>query len=187
MNLFLFFLKNKKIYYFLEINCNEESLYANRSLCYKNLGKYKLGLYDINRAIEICPRNIKYLKRLMNIQMMYGNFGDCHMIINKCINLEPREPEHKKDLENIEKAIKDYESLDEIINKKDFQKAEEISERLLKECSEFLSLKIIYIKILLENLKLNEAVNFISNKISQEERTDEIDYYLALAFYYDGQ
>ena len=119
--------------------------------------------------------------------MIYGNFGDCHVIINKCINLEPREPEHKKDLENIEKAIKDYESLDELINKKDFQKAEEISERLLKECSEFLSLKIIYIKILLENLKLNQAVNFISNKISQEERTDEIDYYLALAFYYDGQ
>jgi len=119
--------------------------------------------------------------------MIYGNFGDCYIILNKCINIEPREPEHKTDLSNIEKKIKEFESIDELINKKEFIKAEEIAEKLLKDCSEFKSLKITYIKILLENLKLNEAIIFITSKISQDEKNDEIDYYLALAFYYDGQ
>lgn len=119
--------------------------------------------------------------------MIYGNFGDCHMIVNKCINLEPREPEHRTDLHNIERAIKEYESIDELIVKREFKKAEEIAEKLLKECTEFLALKVTYVKLLLENLKLTEAINFITSKITQDEKNDEIDYYLALAFYYDGQ
>ena len=141
----------------------------------------------MNKSLEINPRNTKYLKRLMNIHLIFGNFGDCHMIITKCINLEPREPEHQTDLYKIEKIIKDYESIEELINKKDFAKAEEICAEILKESSEFTILKITYLKLLLENLKLNEAINYISHNISQDERSDEIDYYLALAFYYDGQ
>lgn len=151
------------------------------------MGKLKLSLYDLNKALEINPKNVKYLKRLSNLHMMYGNFGDCHMILNKCINLEKSELEHKTDLNNINRMIKEYESIDELINKKDFVKAEEIAEKLLKDCTEFLALKKIYITLLLENLKLNEAIIFITSKISHDEKCDEIDYYLALAFYYDGQ
>lgn len=146
-----------------------------------------MSLYDVNKALEINPRNVKYIKRLMNIHMIYGNFGDCHILITKSIYLEPRETEHKKDLYNIEKTIKDYESIEELIIKKEFKKAEEIAEKLLKESTAFTALKLSYIKLLLENLKLNEAITFITSKISQDEKNDEIDYLLALAFYYDGQ
>ena len=119
--------------------------------------------------------------------MIFGNFGDCFFIINKCINLEPKEHEHRTELNHIQKTIRDFESIEELIKKKEFVKAEEISEKLLKECLEFNALKITYIKVLIENLKLVEAIKFIISKISQEEKNDEIEYFLALAFYYDGQ
>jgi hypothetical protein len=72
--------------------------------------------------------------------------------MQKCLNLEPKELEHKNDLDAVQKKILNYELIDENINKKDFVKAEELAEKLLKDCTEFTSLKITYIKILLENL-----------------------------------
>ena len=119
--------------------------------------------------------------------MIYGNLGDSLNIFDKCTNLEPREPEHKKDLENIKKKILDCELIEEKFTKKDFVKAEEISQKILKDCTEFLSLKITYIKCLIENLKLTEAIKYILTYISNDEKTDETDYLLALSFYYDGQ
>jgi predicted Zn-dependent protease len=119
--------------------------------------------------------------------MIYGNFGESLAILQKCINLEPREPEHKNEHEAMQRKINSYEIMEESVNKKDFEKAEEIAEKLVKECTEFLALKTTYIKILLENLKLQEAIKFIMQKISSDEKNDEIDYLLALAFYYDGQ
>ena len=109
------------------------------------------------------------------------------MILNKCVNLEPKELTHKTELKNMEKNISDYESIDEKIKKGDFKEAEEKIEKILKESTEFLSLKITYLKVLLENVKLTEAINFIVNKFTKDEKTDECDYLLALAFYYDGQ
>lgn len=169
------------------MNSNEESLYANRSLCYKYLSKYKLSLYDLNKALEINPRNIKYLKRLSQIHVLYGNLGESLNIMNKCINLEPRNPEHKNELDTIQKKIYDYELLDENIDKKDFVKAEQLADKLLKDCTEWIALKIKYIQILLQNIKLNEAIKYILNSIKADEKNDEVEYYLALAFYYDGQ
>lgn len=172
---------------FPDLNSNEESLFANRSLCYKNLGKYKLSLYDLNKALEIAPRNTKYLKRLANIHMIYGNLGESFTILQKCVNLEPKDQDHKNELDSIQKKIYNTELIEECMNKKDFVKAEELAEKLVKECTEFLSLKTNYVKILIENLKLQEAIKFIMNNFTQDEKNDEIDYLLALSFYYDGQ
>ncbi len=169
------------------MNSNEEALYANRSLCYKNLQKYKMSLYDLNKAIDINPKNIKYLKRLVGLHTLYGNFGDCVMILQKCVNLEPKDSTHKTELKNMEKLISDYESIDEKMKKNDFKEAEEKIGKILKESSEFLSLKITYVKVLIENLKLIDAINFLVKKFTTDEKTDECDYLLALAFYYDGQ
>lgn len=119
--------------------------------------------------------------------MIYGNFGESLSIFQKCINLEPREPEHKNELEAIQRKINNYELMEESVTKRDFIKAEEIAEKLVKDCTEFFALKTTYIKILLENLKLQEAIKFIMNNISSDEKNDEIDYLLALGFYYDGQ
>ncbi len=119
--------------------------------------------------------------------MTYGNLGESLSILQKCINLEPKEPEHKNEYEAIRKKITNYELMEENVNKRNFEKAEEIAEKLVKECTEFLTLKTTYIKILLENLKLQEAIKFIIQNISSDEKNDEIDYLLGLAFYYDGQ
>ena len=146
-----------------------------------------MSQYDLNKALEIAPRNTKYLKRLANIQMLYGNLGESLCIMQKCINLEPKEPDHKAELDAIQKKIFNYEIIEECFNKKDFVKAEELAEKLVKECTEFLTMKIIYVKILIENMKLQEAIKFLLSNISAEEKTDETDYLLALAFYYDGQ
>ena len=146
-----------------------------------------MSLYDLNKALEIAPRNTKYLKRLANIQMLYGNLGESLNIMQKCVNLEPREPEHKAELEAIQKKIYNYELIEECFNKKDFVKGEEFAEKLVKECTEYLALKILYVKILIENLKLQEAIKFLLSHISPDEKNDETDYLLALAFYYDGQ
>lgn len=146
-----------------------------------------MSLYDLNKAIEINPKNIKYLKRLVALQTLFGNFGDCVMILQKCINFEPKESTHKTELNNMEKMIKDYEKIEEKIQKKEFKEAEEIIEKILKEATEFLSLKITYLKVLIENVKLTEAINYIIGNFSQDEKTDEVDYLLALSFYYDGQ
>ena len=146
-----------------------------------------MSLYDLNKAIDINPKNIKYLKRLVALQTLYGNFGDCLMILQKCMNLEPKEYSHKTEYKNMEKLIKDYESIDEKVEKKDFKEAEEKIQKILKDSTEFLSLKVTYVKVLIENLKLIDAITFIVQKFTPDEKTDEIDYLLALSFYYDGQ
>lgn len=119
--------------------------------------------------------------------MIYGNLGESLLILNKCINLDPSNPEHRKDYDDIQKKIYDYEKMEEDFNKKEFTRAEEYAEKLLKECCEFTALKIYYIKILIEKVKLTEVIKFIMHSINHDEKNEEIEYYLALAFYYDGQ
>ena len=146
-----------------------------------------MSLYDLNKAIDISPKNIKYLKRLVGLQTLYGNFGDCIMILQKCSNLEPREPVHKTELRAMEKNVKELEIIEEKMKKNEYKDAEEKIEKILKDSSEFLSLKITYIKTLIANLKLTGAINYIMKKFTNEEKNDEVDYLLALALYYDGQ
>jgi DnaJ homolog subfamily C member 7 len=59
---------------------------------------------------------------------------------------------------------------------------------LIKDCTEFTQLKIIYVESLLNNCKINEAIDFLINKLTNDEKNnDEFEYLLALAFYYDGK
>jgi len=146
-----------------------------------------MSLYDLNKAIDISPKNIKYLKRLVGLQTLYGNFGDCIMILQKCVNLEPKEPAHKTELRAMEKQIKELEVIEEKMKMNQYKEAEEKIEKILKESSEFLSLKITYVKVLIENLKLVDAINYTMRKFTKDEKNDEVDYLLALALYYDGQ
>lgn len=174
----------------IELNSNEETLYGNRSLCYKALGssKYKLAMYDLNNAIKLNPKNTKYLKRLAQLQVLFGNFGDAEHLLQKCVNLEPHDSSHQTELNNVKKINTKYESLLEYYTKKDWARCLEVIEPIVKECTEFSHLKIIYIETLLNNVKLTEAIDFIINKVSSNERTnEEFDYLLALGFYYDGK
>jgi tetratricopeptide (TPR) repeat protein len=169
----------------LELNSNEETLYGNRSNCYKSTGKLKLAKYDLNKALQINPKNTKNLKRLANIHILTGSLGEAGILIQKCINFEPKDSTHILDLNKVQSLLKNYEKLKE--KQQDSNKSEELAQKLLIECTDWTEIKIIYIEALLNNVKLAEATHFLAHKLNQEESTsDEFQYLLCLAFYYDG-
>ena len=109
------------------------------------------------------------------------------MLLQKCCNLEPRDSSYKTELEKVQKLINDFSSLTEFQNKEDWVRVEEICDKLLKETTSMQNLNIIYIKALLNNVKLTEALSFIE-KLDNNERSSNPDYkyYAALGLYYDG-
>ena len=171
----------------LNINPNEETLWGNRSQCYKALGKLKQAKFDLQKALEINPKNIKNIKRLATIQTMTGNFGEAEQLYQRCVNLEPRDLSHSRDLNKIRNLIKDWETLKDNFDKENYTKCEEICNKMIVECSHCLELKKMFIHSLLNNVKLKEALNFINNLTSDDRMDDEIQYYLILTYYYDGQ
>lgn len=119
---------------------------------------------------------------------MYGNLGEAEILLNKAITIEPREHQHITDLRNLKGLIELNDELHKYFEKKEFEKVEEIAHKLLEKCPEYSHCKIWYLEALLENLKINQVVSFISTKLNDEEKNnDEFDYLLALAFYYDGK
>ena len=93
----------------IELNSSEETLYGNRALCYKSVNKFRQAMYDLNNAIKLNPKNTKYLKRLAQLHILYGNFGDAELLLQKCVNLEPRDTSHISDFDNCKKLIKNFE------------------------------------------------------------------------------
>jgi tetratricopeptide (TPR) repeat protein len=171
----------------LNSNSNEETLWGNRSQCYKAIGKIKQAKIDLQRALEINPKNVKNIKRLANIHTMSGNFGEAEQLQQRCVNLEPRDLTHSRDLNRVRTLIKDWETLKDNFEKENYTKCEEIGSKMLAECSHCLELKKMYIHSLLNNVKLKEALNFITNLSSEDKMDDEIQYYLILTYYYDGE
>jgi DnaJ homolog subfamily C member 7 len=146
-------------------------------------------MYDLNKAVELSPKNTKYLKRLALLHLSIGNFGNAENLLQKCINLEPRDSTHVADLNRVKEYIKNYETLIEVKGKQeDWKRCEEICDKLFKEITDFTQLKIIYVEILLESVKIQEALNFIMSKLTPEERSsEEFEYLTTLALYYDGK
>ena len=170
------------------MNSNQETLYGNRSQCYKAIGKLKLAKLDLNKALDINPKNTKNLKRLATVNTMTGNLGEAEQLYQKCVNLEPRDLSHSTDLNKVRSLINDWESLCENFEKENFVKCEEIGSRLLKSCSEYSELKKLYVQCLLNNVKLIDSINFLSTKLNNDEKQDDdFKYYTILAYYYNGQ
>jgi len=145
-------------------------------------------MYDLNKAVELNPKNTKYLKRLALLHLSIGNFGNADNLLQKCINLEPKDSTHLVDHNKVKEHIKNYESLIEFKGKEDWKRCEELCDKLLKEITDFTALKAIYVEILLENVKIQEALNFITSKLTSEERSnEEFEYLTLLALYYEGK
>jgi tetratricopeptide (TPR) repeat protein len=177
-----------KINYNIDINPDEETLFGNRSNCYKLTGKLKLAKYDLNKALQIKPKNTKNLKRLANIHILTGNLGEAEILIQKCINFEPKDPSHTADLTKVQTLLKNYERVKEYHEKQDYTSSEELAAKMLQDCAEWSEIKQMYIESLLHNVKLPEATKFLVSKLTPEESNkDEFQYLLCLTFYYDGQ
>ena len=75
-------------------------MFSNRATCLKLIGKYKQAINDFKKALELAPRNTKNIKKLANVYVVMGNFGEAEILLQKCINLEPEDStnttEHNK-------------------------------------------------------------------------------------------
>ena len=183
---------NEAIEYYeraIKINNTIEVLYSNKGTCEKCLKNYRQAIKDYKKALEINPKNTKNLNRLASVYIIVGNLGEAKIIQQKALNLEPNNSVYKDQMNIIAKIIEDEEKMQEKIKEQKFDDAEEICKRLIEKVPEFIDLKKHYIKILLENVKIQDTLAYISQKVSAEDkmRDEEFNYLTALTLYFDGQ
>ena len=173
----------------LKINNSIEVLYSNKGTCEKCLKKYKESIRDYKKALEINPKNTKNLNRLASVLIIVGNLGEAKITQQKALNFEPNNSIYKEQMSTIEKIIEDEQKMKEKIDEQKFDEAEEVCKKLIEKVQDFSDLKKYYIKILIENVKLTEALAFITKEINFEDKMkdQEFDYLIALTLYYDGQ
>lgn len=148
-----------------------------------------MAINDLNAALKLNPKNTKNIKRLAGVYVMIGNYGEAEILLQKCKNLEPKDQTHESELSKLQGKIKDLESINEFKTKEDWPRVEEICTKLIKDSPGFTSIKPTFVEALLQNVKLIDAIEFLTNKVTPDERhsSDEFDYLLALALYYDGK
>ena len=173
----------------IRINNSIEVLYSNKGTCEKCLKNYKQAIKDYKKALELNPKNTKNLNRLASVYLIVGNFGEAKIIQQKALNLEPNNSVYKDQMKVIEKVIEDEEKMKEKIREQKYDDAEEICKRIIEKVPEFSDLKKDYIKILLENVKIQDALAYIGQKVTAEDkmRDEEFNYLTALTLYFDGQ
>ena len=173
----------------IKINSSIEVLYSNKGTCEKCLKKYKEAIRDYKKALEINPKNTKNLNRLASVYIIVGNLGEAKITQERALNFEPNNSVFKEQMSTIEKVIQDEEKMREKIKEQKFDEAEEVCKKLIEKVSDFTDLKKQYIKILIENVKLQDAISYIHREINFEDKIkdSEIDYLTALTLYYDGQ
>jgi len=183
---------NEAINYYeraIKINNTIEVLYSNKGTCEKMLKNYKQAIKDYKKALEINPKNTKNLNRLASVYIIVGNFGEAEMNQQKALNLEPNNSVYKEQMNTIKKILEDEQKLREKLKEQKFDDAEEICKRLIEKAPAFTDFKKEYIQILLENVKLQDTLAYISKEVNAEDKmkNEEFDYLTALTLYYDGQ
>jgi DnaJ family protein C protein 7 len=172
----------------LAINSNIEVLYSNRGTCRKCLKQYSDAIKDYKKALEINPKNTKNINRLASVYIITGNIGEAKILQEKALNLEPYNSTYREQMTTIEKILEDEIKLEDKIKEKKFEDAEEVCKRLIEKVSDFSNFKLKYIQVLMENVKLTEALQYINKEVTYEDKKNEqFDYLTALCLYYDGQ
>ena len=173
----------------IKLNDSIEVLYSNKGTCEKMLKQYKQAINDYNKSLELNPKNAKNLHRLASVYILIGEIGQAKIIQEKALNLEPYNSTYKEQMESIVKIINDTERLNDKIKQENYGDAEEICKNLIEKVPEFCDFKIKYIQILLENVKLKEALTYINNNVNPSDKlkNKDFEYFTTLALYYDGQ
>ena len=173
----------------IKLNPNQEVLYSNKGTCEKCLKEYKEAIRDYEKALEINPKNTKNMNRLASVYIIKGKIGDAKIMQEKALNLEPYNSTFREQMTSIEKILEDEVKLEDKIKDKKFEDAEEVCKRLIEKVSDFSELKLKYIQVLIENVKLTDALQYINKEINFEDKknNEQFDYLTALCLYYDGQ
>jgi hypothetical protein len=120
--------------------------------------------------------------------MATGELAEAEIYLKRCTEIEPESESHKEELRSIRELIVDYEELNKAKFTKDYKKCETLSYKLLQKCTDNQSIKLIYIESSLNNCKIQQALDFLKNKLSDDEkRNEEFEYLLCNAYYYDGK
>ena len=143
----------------LDINSSIEVLYSNKGTCKKCLKEYKDAINDYKKALELNPKNTKNMNRLASVYIITGQIGEAKLLQEKALNLEPNNSTYREQMATIEKILEDETKLNDKINEKKFEDAEEVCKRMIEKVSDFSELKLKYIKILIENVKLKLELN----------------------------
>ena len=172
----------------MDFSPNEPSLFGNRGTCLKLLKKYKESLNDYKKAVSLAPTNTNYMKKLSSVYIIFGNFGDSKILLEKCVNLDRNDSNNQSELNRVNKLISDFDKITEKKNDGNWFEVEELSKKMLEETNAFVALKKIYIESLIENCKLKECIDFIKNEVTKEEKENDPDFnfQLAKSYYYKG-
>jgi tetratricopeptide (TPR) repeat protein len=167
---------------------NQDSSYSNRGLCYLSIGKYNEAKSDLNKAINLNSKNIKALKRLAHVHLLLAEFSEAEIFLKRCLDVEPEDIRHKDDLVLVKYLKEMYSDLNKAKFILDYKKSEFLSEKLLEKCKECTKLKSIYVESLLHNCKATQALDYMKKNLTDEEkRKEEFEYFLCLAYSYDGK
>ena len=120
----------------IKINPDIEVLYSNKGTCEKCLKDYKQAVRDYQKALDINPKNTKNLNRLASVYIIQGDIGQAKMVQEKALNLEPYNSTYKEQMTVIEKILEDQVKLEDKINEKKFEDAEEVCKRLIEKISD---------------------------------------------------
>ena len=150
--------------------------------------KYDLAKSDLNKAINLNSKNIKALKRLAHIHLLFSEFSEAEIFLKRCVDVDSEDKRHKDDLELVRNLKEIYSELNKAKFILDYKKSEALSEKLLEYSKESAKIKSIYLDSLLQNCKPIIALDFMKKNLSDEEkRKEEFEYFLCLAYYYDGK
>ena len=168
----------------IALNNKQEVLFSNRATCQKCLKNYSKSIQDYKRSLEINPNNTKNYYRLSTVYILIGDFKEASLLCEKCISLEPSNQTYLQEKNEISDLEFTYNKIQEKIKNSEFEDAEILSKKLLDKCIGFNELKIIFIKILIENAKYNDALNYINNNQNICINLDKSIYLKALIYYY---
>ena len=169
----------------INLNSEQEVLYANRSTCYKQLGNFRLALIDIDKALSLNQKNLKNLKRKYELLIIIGNFPEAESILLRCINLEPKEYQHKQDLINVRLNISSFNNFLESYVNQDYEKSVKEGEKLILICTGNSEVKEKYMDSLINIGKLKEATTLWQKLQDIERGKDEFIYLICKVFYYE--
>lgn len=172
----------------IEKNPKEAVLYSNKGTCNKMLKRYPKAIKDLKKAVELAPKNTKFIKKLADLHIINGNFGDAEILYQKAVNLEPNDSSHKTDLKNAKDKTTELQKIYDKQKEQSLDEVETLSETLLKTCTHFTHLKIIYIETLIEKVLLTKAIDYINKEVLKDEKDNnpDINFLLAKAYYYNG-
>lgn len=170
----------------IELNSNQEALFANRGTCQKCLGNLKLALLDYEKALNINPNNTKNIRRKAELYITLGNLTDALSLYTKCINLDRNDRSFKEDYIRVKNLLEVDNAMNKASKEKNFAKAEELAKRLIDNCPNHRQAKLMYINSLLHQDKSSEALKFISNLTGAEKVDEEFHYLTCMALYHQG-